>query len=93
MPAPFEHTALEIEEERRLLRKADADIERGWSRLRDQQELLVSLRASGQHSVAGERLVDVLLQTLIEWERHRELIVQRLRYLERGVAASSDPQG
>jgi hypothetical protein len=91
MPAPFQDTALEIEAERRLLLKAATDIEQGWSRLRNQQELLTSLRASGQHSAEGERLVDMLQRMLIEWERHRDLIEQRLRYLERG-AASSDPQ-
>jgi hypothetical protein len=92
MVALSEQTMLEIEAERRLLQKADLDIERGRSRLRNQQELVASLQASSQHSTEGERLVQLLQRMLIEWERHRNLIEQRLAYLERGPG-SSDPQG
>jgi hypothetical protein len=92
MVALSEQTTLEIEAERRLLQKADLDIERGRSRLRNQQELVASLQASGQNSAEGERLVQSLQRMLIEWERHRNLIEQRLAYLE-GGPGSSDPRG
>jgi len=38
-------------------------------------------------SLVEERLVDLLKQTLIEWERHRVLIEQRVRYLQQEVEA------
>jgi hypothetical protein len=74
--------ALELQSEKRLLIKAEADIEEGWTRLRNQQDLLISLRASGQDVTEAERLVSLLKTTLIEWERHRVLIEQRIAYLE-----------
>jgi hypothetical protein len=78
-------TVLELEAEKRLLVKADADIEAGWSRLRNQQDLLSSLQAAGENTREAERLVQLIRQTLIEWERHRGLIEQRIAYLEHGV--------
>ena len=80
-----EHTAAErvseIEAEKRLLLKAEADIENGWSRLRNQQDLLTSLKASGHNTTEAERLVGLMKRTLIEWERHRLLIEERIAYL------------
>jgi chromosome segregation ATPase len=81
---------LELEAERRQLRKAEADIEDGWSRLRSQQDLVDHLKASGMYSPQADRLIDLLKQTLIEWERHRTLIEQRIAYLEKGPLV--DPQ-
>jgi hypothetical protein len=74
---------LELESEKRLLIKAETDIEEGWARLRNQQDLLVSLRASGHDVRGAERLVDLLMSTLIEWERHRTLIEQRIAHLQK----------
>lgn len=74
--------AAEIESERRLLRKAEADIASGWERLRSQQQLLASLQASGRNTTEAERLVQLVRRTLIEWERHRALIEHRIAYLE-----------
>ena len=86
-----EHTAaekaVELESEKRLLVKAEADIESGWDRLRNQEDLLTSLRASGHNTEQAERLVELLKRTLIEWERHRALIEQRIAYLEGGQLA------
>jgi hypothetical protein len=76
-------SALEIEAEKRLLLKAEADIENGWNRLRNQEDLTDSLRASGQNTAEAERLVQLLKRTLVEWERHRQLIVGRIAYLQR----------
>jgi hypothetical protein len=39
--------ALELEGEKRLLVKADADIEAGLARIRNQRDLLSSLEAAG----------------------------------------------
>lgn len=75
---------LEIESERRHLRKAESDIENGWMRLRDQQDLVRALHASGQTNPQAKRLVSALKRTLVEWERHRGLIEERLVYLESG---------
>ena len=74
--------ALELESEKRLLKKADADIEAGWYRLRNQQDLVTSLRAGGHNTTEAERLVDLMSDTLVEWERHRVLIQERIVYLE-----------
>jgi hypothetical protein len=78
--------AVQLESEKQLLVKAEADIESGWSRLRNQQDLLTSLRASGQNTEQAERLVELLKRTLVEWERHRVLIEQRIAYLQGGAA-------
>lgn len=75
-------TALELAAEKRLLLKAEADIEAGWTRLRNQQDLLSSLHAAGENTREAERLVLLMEQSLIEWERHRILIVRRIAYLE-----------
>jgi len=77
-----EARTLEIENEKRLLVKADTDIEDGRSRLRNQISLLSSLQESGHNTHDAERLVQILHGTLIEWERHRELIRERISYLE-----------
>lgn len=68
--------------ERQLLVKAETDIEEGWRRLRDQQDLLAWLQGSGHDTQQAEQLVHLLKSTLVEWERHRTLIEQRIAYLE-----------
>ncbi len=76
-------SAEQLSTEKALLVKADGDIEQGWRRLRNQQLLLSELQAAGQDSRQAERLVQLLQQTLVEWERHRALIAERVNYLER----------
>jgi hypothetical protein len=73
----------QLRAEKELLIKADKDIEDGWTRLRSQQQLVVDLQADGHDSKQAERLVELLQQTLIEWERHRVLIEDRISYLEK----------
>ncbi|MCP3465682.1 MULTISPECIES: hypothetical protein [unclassified Bradyrhizobium] len=75
----------ELHSEQRLLVKADQDIEQGWQRIRDQEDRVRDLMAGGHDTRQAERLVDLLKQTLIEWERHRTLIEQRVIYLQRQV--------
>jgi hypothetical protein len=79
----------ELRAEQRLLLKADLDIEKGRNRLRDQQELMGSLRDAGKDTRQAERLVHVFSRILVEWERHRVLIAQRIAYLEKEVANAS----
>jgi hypothetical protein len=68
--------------EQRLLVKADADIDEGWQRIRDQEDRVRELQAGGHDIRQAERLVGLLKQTLVEWERHRTLIQQRVIYLQ-----------
>jgi hypothetical protein len=82
-------TALEIESEKQQLLKAEADIENGWIRLRKQEDLAASLRVSGHDTNEAERLVQLMKHTLIEWECHRQLIEQRIAYLQARSFASA----
>ena len=72
----------QLQAEKTLLIKAETDIEEGWKRLRNQQDLLSQLQASGYDTTQAERLVRLLQETLVEWERHRTLIEERVTYLE-----------
>jgi len=74
--------AEQLRAEKMLLLKADSDIEQGWKRLRNQQELLLELEAAGHDTTQAGRLVQLLQHTLVEWERHRRLIEERVNYLE-----------
>ena len=75
----------QLRDEQRLLRKADADIEEGWQRIRRQEDRVRELQAGGHDAGQAERLADLLKQTLLEWERHRTLIIQRIDYLQQEV--------
>ena len=75
----------QLRSERALLAKAERDIAQGWLRLRRQQQLVALLRAGRHPSPASDHLLAVTSQVLIEWERHRSLIVQRIAYLEEQI--------
>jgi hypothetical protein len=75
--------AEQLRQEQQLLIKADTDIDEGWERIRSQEDLVRELRAGGHDTRQAERLVDLLKQTLVEWERHRTLIQQRVVYLQK----------
>lgn len=79
----------QLREEQDLLVKADLDIQEGWERIRKQEELVRGLEGSGYDSRQAERLVDLLKQTLVEWERHRTLIIQRVSYLQQELELAS----
>jgi hypothetical protein len=83
MAALPESRSEELRAEKALLIKAECDIEEGWKRLRNQQELLLELEAAGHDTGQAERLIHLLQSTLLEWERHRVVIEQRVAYLER----------
>lgn len=88
---PFPHLANRAEElrqEQALLVKAELDIEQGWGRLRNQQDLVDQLQDAGRDTVQAERLVALMKQTLVEWERHRRLIEQRVAHLQNDVSGS-----
>ena len=87
MPHP-ENRAEELLSEQKLLSKAETDIEQGWTRLRNQQDLLSELQRGGRDTNEAARLVQLMKGTLVEWERHRRLIEQRVAYLEKGVSGS-----
>ncbi|MBI5260800.1 MAG: chemotaxis protein CheB [Bradyrhizobium sp.] len=72
----------QIEAEKRMLAKAEADLENGRTRLRNQKALLTIVHDSERDAEQAERLAALLRQTLIEWERHRNLIERRIAYLE-----------
>ena len=80
--APDAHRAEQLQAEQQLLLKAEADIEAGWKRVRSQEKLLSELQAAGYDTRDGERLTDLMLQTMVEWERHRTLIEERVAYLK-----------
>ena len=80
--------ALELASEKRLLLKADADIEAGRGRLHSVQERLNALRNARHNTIQAERLVGLMTDTLVQWERHRVLIQDRVDYLERRTSQS-----
>ena len=69
--------AQELKAKQDLLLKAERDIAAGWKRLPDQENLLLDLKARGYDGEQAERLLQLLKQTLVEWEQHRILIEQR----------------
>jgi hypothetical protein len=72
----------ELESERKILAKAERDIGQGWRRLRQQKRAVAGLHAHGHKATQAERLVELTAKTLVEWERHRRLIAERIHYLE-----------
>src|SRR5579871_572310 len=54
--------------EKILLLKADSDIEDGRKRLRNQEGLLLGLKARGRDTKQAERLAELMKTTLAEWE-------------------------
>lgn len=82
---------LQLQAEERLLVKADQDIAQGSKRILDQEDRIRELTAAGHDCDQAQRLVELFKQTLIEWERHRALIEQRVTYL-RHEAAPEPPE-
>ncbi|MCA1362352.1 hypothetical protein I6F14_30535 [Bradyrhizobium sp. IC3069] len=85
MAIPLAQRVAQLDAERRLLVKAERDIEEGWLRVRNQEDRVRELMAGGHDTCQAERLVDLLKQTLVEWERHRTLIEQRVAFLQHEV--------
>ena len=72
----------ELAFEKDQLAKADVDLERGWDRYRNQQDLVEAMQFRGQDTRQAQRLVELLGETLQQWECHRHLILQRIDHLE-----------
>jgi hypothetical protein len=90
---PFSSDPAELlRAEKLLLIKADRDIEEGEKRIIHQRELAFALQVAGYDSTQADRLVSLLQQTLIEWEKHRTLIVARIAYLERFHSPADEKQ-
>ena len=87
-PAHLPNRSEELRDEQQVLLKAQVDIEEGWNRVRDQQDLLTCLRNEGKQTREAERLLHLFRRTLVEWERHRILIEQRVAYLEKGSSGA-----
>ncbi len=86
MPISFPDLAAHLDLEQRHLQKADSDIDAGRKRVIEQENRLARLQADGHDCRQAGQLVELLKQTLSEWERHRVLIEQRLDYLQRQLA-------
>ena len=84
MRRPVLHS--QLVNERQQLAKAVQHIELGWARFRRQEHALDELRAHGRDTVEAERLQGLTSRMLIEWERHRQLIAERIAYLEGEIA-------
>ncbi len=81
----------ELDRERQVLQKADADIGLGKLRIRNQQKVVARLGepesdTDDADTVQARRLLQILSDTLLEWEHHRVLIRERIAYLEKQVA-------
>jgi hypothetical protein len=87
---PIDFAAQLLSEEKQLV-KAETDIQEGRVRLRRQQQLLSHLQTIGYETGQCERLIDLLKETLTEWERHRGLIKERIAYLRRAVDQDPPP--
>lgn len=75
-------TAAALRAERDALIRADLDIRMGEDRLLRQQELMAEMTNAGQDLPQAERLLELLRETLAGWKLHRQLIVERIAYLE-----------
>lgn len=84
--------AEQLQQERRHLVRANTDIDEGRKRLLDQEHRLSRLTSDGRDIHQAERLVDLMERILVQWERHRCLIEQRVGYLE-GQAERRPPIG
>jgi hypothetical protein len=84
MPINAAERAEQLETERAVLVKAESDIQDGWRRLHNQEHLVRALQAAGHDTTQAEGLVKLLKETLVQWERHRILITERVALLEEG---------
>jgi hypothetical protein len=76
----------ELEQERQTLAKAEQDIAAGEERLVNQRQLMLERRLAGEDIASFARLERLLSETLAEWTRHRDLIRERIVYLEKRLA-------
>lgn len=65
--------------------KGETHISEGQSRIARQVALLSHLEAGGHDTQQAERLITVMQQTLVEWERHLVLIRHRIEMLRQEI--------
>ncbi|GJE03342.1 hypothetical protein [Methylobacterium isbiliense] len=73
-----------IDREREHLAKADRDIAEGAQRI---NELVVRIQAgtaAGHDTTEAKRLLELMRETLEQWQVHRELILDAIARHERG---------
>ena len=75
------HREERISMESAHLVQADRLIEEGRVRLLNQQNLVSDLCGRGHRIQEAQRLAELMAQSLVEWQRHRQLILQRLDLL------------
>jgi hypothetical protein len=80
-PAPVT-IAEQLQHERQALQLAEKHVSAGAERLRRQQVLVQQLSHNGIELAQAQRLSDGLNSTLAEWVRHRDMILERIAYLE-----------
>jgi hypothetical protein len=86
MPVHSPDFAAHLRLEQQHLLKADTDIDEGRARIRGQEQRVARLQADGLDWQQAHRLLELLRQTLNEWEQHRVLIRQRIEYLQHQLA-------
>jgi hypothetical protein len=86
------HVTDELEFERATLVRADRDIAEGEARIARQFTLINQLRGDGHDTAKAEQMLLLLEQTLTTWIAHRELIRERIGYLERQLGGQ-EPGG
>lgn len=82
MAPPANDLTRRLSRERERLVEAEAEIGSGRHRLEAQEHLLSKLEGSGQNTAVAARLSDIFKRLLVQWERRRQLIEQRISYLE-----------
>ena len=80
----------ELDRERQALVKSGIDISEGEGRIARQLMLRTEMRAKGLDTYEAERLLDLLRQTLAQWQAHHVMIVDRIAYLEIKEGASGE---
>ena len=81
--------ATELSQERAVLVKANLDISNGEERIRRQQILILNLHAKGRETREPERLLQLFEKTLVLWQDHRVLILQRIEHLAAAAEVES----
>jgi hypothetical protein len=72
----------ELRRERLALATVERHLCAGKDRLSRQQKLISYRQEGGREHCEGVRYLDLLRSTMQEWERHHQLIVERVHYLE-----------
>jgi hypothetical protein len=89
----METSMSELSEERAHLRKANLDLVEGQARIERQQELTVQFGDAGGDAGRATALLTTFRDTQQAWLQHRNLIEQRIAYLESRDKADAKAPG